>query len=818
MNYQTLQMKKYMIRSYTMSHKEFENIKADITLADDFDSPQDIPLMPLRNTVLYPQQVIPLYIGRERSLRLLDEILPETKLIAVVAQKDISTENPKEDDLYTWGTLAQVLKIFDMPDKSKSAIVQGIERIQILKVTQEAPYYKAVVRRVHEISYANDVKTQALVSNLYNQFQTLVDKAQYLTNEHLDVVKIIKDPGRLADKIVSVLNVQVSEKQSILEIPDVQKRLTSATILVNKEIQRMEVGERIQTQVQDSINKNQREYFLREQLKAIRKELGEDDTGMDTKELEEKIEKANMPEEALKVARKELTRLERISPQSPEYTVSRTYLEWLVELPWSVSTDDQVDITKAEQILNEDHYGLEKIKQRILEYLAVRKLKQLKDPKAGVKGPILCFIGPPGVGKTSVGMSIARAMGRKFYRMSLGGVRDEAEIRGHRRTYIGALPGRIVQGIKKAGSNNPVFMLDEIDKLGADFRGDPSSALLEVLDPEQNYSFSDHYLEVPFDLRHVMFIATANWYDPIPEPLKDRMEILEFPGYTEPEKIHIAKSFLIPKQVKEHGLEQNDIVFTNDGISTIIENFTRESGVRNLEREIANICRKVAREKVEKGTRKRRITSSMVTRYLGKKKYYSEVAERMVKPGIAVGLAWTAVGGDILFIEATKMPGSGKLILTGKLGEVMQESAQAAMSFIRANADHFGINSNFNKEYDVHIHIPAGAIPKDGPSAGVTLMTAMVSVLSDRMVKDRYAMTGEITLRGHILPVGGIKEKVIAANRAGIRNVILPDKNKKDIDEDIPAEVKKEMTFHFLDDMLDVLDLALEPKNEEKKK
>ena len=801
-----------------MSHKEFENIKADISLADDFDSPREIPLMPLRNTVLYPQQVIPLYIGRERSLRLLDEILPETKLIAVVAQKDISTENPKEDDLYSWGTLAQVLKIFDMPDKSKSAIVQGIERIQILQVTQETPFYKAVVRRVHEISYTNDIKNQALVSNLYNQFQTLVDKAQYLTNEHLDVVKVIRDPGRLADKIVSILNIQVSEKQSILEIPDVQKRLTSATILVNKEIQRMEVGEKIQSQVQDSINKNQREYFLREQLKAIRKELGEDDTGMDTKELEEKIEKSNLPEEALKVARKELTRLERISPQSPEYTVSRTYLEWLVELPWSVSTDDQVDINKAEQILNDDHYGLEKIKERILEYLAVRKLKQLKDPKAGVKGPILCFIGPPGVGKTSVGMSIARAMGRKFYRMSLGGVRDEAEIRGHRRTYIGALPGRIIQGIKKAGSNNPVFMLDEIDKLGADFRGDPSSALLEVLDPEQNYSFTDHYLEVPFDLRHVMFIATANWYDPIPDPLKDRMEILEFPGYTEPEKIHIAKSFLIPKQVKEHGLEQDDIVFTNDGISTIIENFTRESGVRNLEREIANICRKVAREKVEKGTRKRRITSSMVARYLGKKKYYSEVAERMVKPGIAVGLAWTAVGGDILFIEATKMPGSGKLILTGKLGDVMQESAQAAMSFIRANAERFGIDPNFNKNYDVHVHIPAGAIPKDGPSAGVTLMTAMVSVLSNRMVKDRFAMTGEITLRGHILPVGGIKEKVIAANRAGIRNVILPAKNKKDIDEDIPTEVKKEMTFHFLDDMLDVLDLAMEPKKDGEKK
>ncbi|MDD3807234.1 MAG: endopeptidase La, partial [Candidatus Marinimicrobia bacterium] len=716
------------------------------------------------------------------------------------------------------GTLAQVLKVIDMPDKSKSAIVQGIDRIKIIKLTQEKPYYKAIVQRVHEISYPNDDNIQALVRNLYNQFQTLVEKAQYLTSEHLDVVRVIKDPGELADKIASILNVQVNEKQNILEVLDVKQRLTAVTILVNKEIQRMEISERIQSQVQDSINKNQREYFLREQLKAIRKELGDDDTGMDIKELEEKIEQANMPEEVLKVAQKELTRLERISPQSPEYTVSRTYLEWLIELPWSISTDDQVDISKAEQILNSDHYGLEKIKERILEYLAVRKLKQQKDPKAGVKGPILCFIGPPGVGKTSVGMSIARAMGRKFYRMSLGGVRDEAEIRGHRRTYIGALPGRIIQGIKKAGSNNPVFMLDEIDKLGADFRGDPSSALLEVLDPEQNFSFSDHYLEVPFDLHNVMFIATANWYDPIPDPLKDRMEILEFPGYTEPEKIHIAKSFLIPKQIKEHGLNPDDLTFTNDGISTIIEGYTRESGVRNLEREIANICRKVAREKVEKGIRKRRITSSMVTRYLGKTRYYSEIAERMIKPGIAVGLAWTAVGGDILFIEATKMPGDGKLILTGKLGEVMQESAQAALSFIRANVEQLGIDPNFNKEYDIHVHVPAGAIPKDGPSAGVTLMTAMVSVLSNRMVKDCFAMTGEITLRGHILPVGGIKEKVIAAHRAGIRDIILPAKNRKDIDEEIPLEVKREINFHFLDDMLDVLELALEPKKETEKK
>jgi ATP-dependent Lon protease len=528
--------------------------------------------------------------------------------------------------------------------------------------------------------------------------------------------------------------------------------------------------------------------------------------------LNKKIVKAKLPEEVSEVAQKELKRLKRVPKISPEYNIIRTYVDWLADLPWSKTRKDNLNISSAKQILNEDHYGLDKIKLRILEYLSVRKLKLQKNPKAAVKGPILCFIGPPGVGKTSVGRSIARAMGREFYRISLGGIRDEAEIRGHRRTYIGSLPGRIIKGIKKVGYNNPIFMLDEIDKLGNDFRGDPASALLEVLDPEQNYSFSDNYLEVPFNLQNVMFIATANWYDPIPSPLKDRMEFLNFPGYLIDEKIKIAQKFLIKKQLKEHGLSKSDISFTKKGIELIIEQYTRESGVRNLEREIANICRKVAKIIVEKKkVKKQKITPEKVQELLGVQKYYSEVAERMVRPGIAIGLAWTVVGGDILFIEASKMPGKGELLLTGQLGEIMKESAQAAMTFIRANSEELNIEKDFNKKYDLHVHIPAGAIPKDGPSAGITLLTAMVSVLTDKKVKNNVAMTGEITLRGTILPVGGIKEKVIAAHRAGLYKIIIPQKNQKDIEE-IPKEVLKKLTFHFTNNMLDVLKYAIENK------
>lgn len=796
-----------------MSSKEYDYVSPpDPAIADRFKEPSTVPLMPLRNTTLFPQQVIPLYIGRERSLNLLDDLEDENRIIVVVAQKDGAVEVPDSGELYEWGTLAQILKVFDMPDKSKSAIVQGIERVRIHNIISEDPYYRAIVERSREY-YEDTLKVEALTATLRQLFTQLVKKTQYLSEEHIQIVSKISDPARLADRIISLTNLQVSEKQKILEELDVQKRLTECAIILNKEIQRMEIGEKIQTEVQDAINKNQREYFLREQMKAIKKELGDDESGMDLKELEDKIIAANMSEEAVKVARKELARLEKISPQSPEYTVARTYLDWLTDLPWSAATDDSVDTLGAAKILDEDHYGLEKVKTRILEYLAVRKLKMDRDPGSVMKGPILCFIGPPGVGKTSMGKSIARSMGRKFHRMSLGGVRDEAEIRGHRRTYIGALPGRIIQGLKKTGSNNPVFMLDEIDKLGSDFRGDPSSALLEVLDPEQNFSFSDHYLDVPFDLKNVMFIATANWYDGIPGPLKDRMEILEFQGYTLPEKIKIARTFLIPKQIKEHGLNEDEVKFTNDAIVEVVDKYTREAGVRNLEREIANICRKIAREKVESKKKSYRIGIKQVIKHLGKQKFYSDIAERLTRPGIAVGMAWTAVGGDILFIEATRMPGKGNMVLTGKLGDVMKESAQAALSFIRANSKAFGIPVNFNKENDLHIHIPAGAIPKDGPSAGVTLLTAMVSVLSERKVKNDIAMTGEITLRGAVLPVGGIKEKVIAAHRAGLKVIHLPKKNEKDVDE-IPPEVRNDLEFHFHEDMLRIVNAALEEKND----
>jgi len=606
-----------------------------------------------------------------------------------------------------------------------------------------------------------------------------------------------------------LLNVPVSEKQEILEELDVRKRLEKATVILNREIQRIQLGEQIQSEVQDEISKTQREYFLREQLKAIRKELGEDEGTLELKELEEKINLSKMSDEARKVAEKELDRLRKIPPASPEYTVSRTYLDWLVDLPWGIYTTDNVDIKSAQKILDEDHYGLEKIKDRIIEYLAVRKLKQEQDPNASIKGPILCFVGPPGVGKTSMGKSIARAMGRKFVRISLGGVRDEAEIRGHRRTYIGALPGRILQSIRKAESSNPIFMLDEIDKIGADFRGDPSSALLEVLDPEQNSTFSDHYLEVTYDLSKTMFIATANMVDTILPALRDRMEILEFSGYIEEEKLNIAKTFLIPKQIKEHGLTNVTVEFTDKAIRFIINSYTREAGVRNLEREIANVCRKIAREvAVNKRKKNFLIDEKAVENFLGPQRYFVDIAERLSKPGVAIGLAWTSVGGDILFVEATSMRGTGKLNLTGQLGDVMKESAEAALSYIRSNATLLGLDEEAFSKIDIHIHVPAGAIPKDGPSAGVTILTAVYSLLKKRKVKDNLAMTGEITLRGAVLPIGGVKEKVLAAHRAGLRRVILPAQNRKDLIE-IPKQIKNEMRFDFVKEMSEVLNLAI---------
>ena len=776
-------------------------------VADDVDS---YPVMPLRNTVLFPQQVIPTYIGRERSLKLIDDLPQGKKLLVVVAQEDGSMENPEPDDLYAWGTLAVVLKVFDMPDKSKSAIIQGLDRVKLLSFTQKEPYFKAVVERVED-NEEEDLEVEALASNVRNSFQELIKIAPYLTDEHSGILTNITKVGRLADRVISLVTIPTKEKQDILEELNVKERMDKTTVLLNREIQRIELGEKIQSDVQDEISKTQREYFLREQMKAIRKELGEDDGSAELNELEEKIKAAGMSEEADEVSMKELDRLTRIPPQSPEYSVSRTYLDWLIDLPWSKSTKDRVDTVRAKKIMDEDHYGLDDVKERIIEYLAVRKLKAEISEDGKVKGPILCFAGPPGVGKTSLGRSIARAMGRDFVRISLGGVRDEAEIRGHRRTYIGALPGRIIQSLKKAGSNNPVFMLDEVDKVGADFRGDPSSALLEVLDLEQNFSFSDHYLEVPFDLSNVMFIATANLKDPIIPALRDRMEILDFTGYVEEEKIQIAKKFLIPKQMEENGLNRKDLKFTSGGIKELLESYTREAGVRNLDREIGNICRKVAREKVEGKTESTKVTKAEVLKYLGVQRFFSETTDRLSKPGVVVGLAWTSAGGDILFIEANKMPGKGKLTLTGHLGDVMKESAQAALSYVRANAEKLSIDPKFNESTDIHIHVPAGAIPKDGPSAGITIFTAIYSLLTDRAVKHTVAMTGEITLRGAVLPIGGLREKVTAAHRAGLREIILPHENKRNL-EKIPKKILKDMKFHFVKEVSDVVDYAFPKK------
>ncbi len=773
---------------------------------EDFENehiPEVLPILPLRNTVLFPQQVIPISIGREKSVSLISKVSETNKLIGVVAQRDGSVEHPESTDLYAWGTLAAVLKVFDMPDGSKSAIIQGLQRIKLITYLEEEPYIKAAVQQISDDETTSDLEIEAMAVNVRSVFQDIVEIAPYLSMEHTSLLANIDEPGKLVDRAISVLNIRTSEKQIVLEEVSIRRRLEESIIILNRELQRLQLGEKIQTEVQGEINKTQREYFLREQLKAIKKELGEeDDIALELRELKEKMDAAKLSEEALKVAEKELDRLNRIPPSSPEYTVSRTYLDWLIDLPWSKNTEDNMDIKEAAAVLDGDHYGLKKVKERILEYLAVRKLK------SDMKGPILCFVGPPGTGKTSVGKSIAEAVGRKFVRISLGGVHDEAEIRGHRRTYIGALPGRIIQGLKKAGSNNPIFMLDEIDKVGKDFRGDPSSALLEVLDPEQNDTFSDHYLEVEFDLSKVMFIATANMVDTIPPALRDRMEVIEFSGYIEEEKTQIARKFLIPKQLAEHGLSDRKLEFEESGLTEIVHSYTRESGVRNLERQLANVSRRVAKEIVEGNKKKKRVTKANVADYLGPVKFFSDVAERTKKPGIATGLAYTPSGGDILFIEATSMPGKGKLTLTGQLGDVMKESAEAAKSFIRSQAEELGIDPKFNENTDIHIHVPAGAIPKDGPSAGVTMLSAMVSLLTGRRLKLDIAMTGEITLRGAVLPVGGIREKVLAAHRAGIKMIILPEKNKKDLEE-IPKKTLRGMKFQFASEMLQVIDLAL---------
>ena len=783
-----------------LSEKEIEDFKAD-----DIEK---YPVMPLRNTVLFPQQVIPIYIGRDRSLKLIKDLNPKNGYIIVVAQEDGSIEDPQPEDLYSYGTLAQVLKVFDMPDNSKSAIVQGISRVKILKYLKKEPYFSVAIELLEDKPVTDQLEVDALTNNLRQVFEDLMKVAPNLTEEHSGMLKNIQKANRLTDRAISVITISNQEKQEILEELDIKIRLEKALNLISREIQRIKLGEEIQSEVHDEITKTQREYYLREQMKAIKKELGEDEGTVESKELEKKVKSAMMPESAEKVAMKELDRLSRIPTQSPEYNVSRTYIEWLADLPWSESTTDRIDIKKALKILDEDHYGLEKVKERIVEYLAVRNLKQKKDPNGTLRGPILCFGGPPGVGKTSLGKSIARSMGREFVRFSLGGVRDEAEIRGHRRTYIGALPGRVIQSIKKAGTNNPVFMLDEIDKLGSDFRGDPSSALLEVLDPEQNHSFSDHYLEVDFDLSKVMFIATANYQDAIPPALRDRMEILDFTGYIEDEKVQIAKRHILPKQIEENGLTNEEVSFDINSIKELVRSYTREAGVRNLEREIANVLRKVAREMVETKKKKIRVTKNQVGNYLGAPRFHSELAERVTKPGVVTGLAWTAAGGDILFVESTKMTGKGKLTLTGQLGDVMKESVSAALTYVRAHAEDFGIDVDFNDKSDIHVHVPAGAIPKDGPSAGVSMVTSLVSLLTNVPVKEKVAMTGEITLRGNVLPIGGVKEKVTAAHRSRIKEIILPEHNRKDL-EDVPDHVAKDLKFHFAKEIKDVLSVAL---------
>ena len=784
-----------------LSEKDIENISIEGT--------EEHAIMPLRNTVLFPQQVIPIYIGREKSLKLISDLESEKrKYIIVVAQEDGSIEDPKPEDLYAYGTLATVLKVFAMPDNSKSAIVQGISRVKILDYIEKEPYFKAAVSTISDDPVGDELELIGISDKLRNSFSDLIKVAPNLTEEHTGMLSNIQKPNRLVDRAISLMTLSNQEKQDILEETNVKKRIEKAISIINREIQRIKLGDEIQTEVHDEIAKTQREYYLREQMKAIQKELGEDEGTVELKELEDRIKAAKMPEESELVAMKELDRLSRIPTQSPEYNVSRTYIEWIADLPWSKSSKDRIDVKEALKILDEDHYGLDKVKERIIEYLAVRNLKQKRNPDGNVRGPILCFGGPPGVGKTSLGKSIARAMGREFIRLSLGGVRDEAEIRGHRRTYIGALPGRIIQNIKKAGTNNPVFMLDEVDKLGSDFRGDPSSALLEVLDPEQNHSFNDHYLELDFDLSKVMFIATANNYGNIPPALRDRMEILEFSGYIQDEKVQIAKRHLIPKQIKENGLKNSEVTLDLNSIKELISAYTREAGVRQLERQVANVLRKVARDIVESKKKQIKVTKTKVHKLLGASRFHSELAERATEPGVVTGLAWTAAGGDILFIESTRMQGKGKLTLTGQLGDVMKESATAGLTFVRAHANTFGIDSNFNEETDIHVHVPAGAIPKDGPSAGVSMVTSLVSLMTNTPVKGKVAMTGEITLRGNVLPIGGVKEKVTAAHRAGIKEIVLPELNRKDL-EDVPEHVSKDLTFHFAKEIWDVLKVAL---------
>jgi len=801
--------------------------------------PEVLPILPLKNTVVYPIPILlPLIVGQPRSIKLVDDVVLGNRVIGLMALKDASIEDAGPDDIYRVGTAASIARFVKAPDSTIRLFVQGIERIKIVEFTQTEPYLKARVEVIPD-TVEEGVEVEALMRNTVELFRRMSSLMAYLPEELIMATLGVQDPEQLAYLVASYVRMDMVDAQAILEADSVAAKLQKLDAILNRELEVLELGKKIQDRAQSEMQKVQREYYLREQLKAIQKELGEvDEQQAEVNELKAKIEEAGMPEEAEKQAHHELNRLSKMPSAAAEYSVIRTYLDWLINLPWQVATEDNLDIQRVRQVLDEDHYDLEKVKERILEYLAVRKLRRDRKPteeepteegsaenepvkeepaeeepvdhiRRDREGVILCFVGPPGTGKTSLGQSIARAMGRKFVRMSLGGMRDEAEIRGHRRTYIGALPGRIIQAIKRAGSRNPVFMLDEVDKIGQDWRGDPASALLEVLDPEQNRDFRDHYLDVPFDLSQVMFITTGNLLDPIPSPLRDRMEILELSGYTEEEKIKIAHEYLVPRQLRENALRKDEIEFSDDALRHIIRSHTREAGLRNLEREIGSLCRKVA-TKIAAGesTDKVSITAEVASEMLGRPRYFFEAAERTTIPGVATSLAWTMSGGDIIFIEATRMPGNKGFQVTGQLGDVMKESAQAALSYVRSKANDLGIPEGFFDSTDIHLHIPAGAVPKDGPSAGVTMATALVSMLTGKPISPKVGMTGEITLRGQVLPIGGVKQKVLAAHRAGLDTVILPKRNEADLEE-VPEDVRKELTFILVDRVEEVLAAAL---------
>jgi ATP-dependent Lon protease len=770
----------------------------------DMEIPDSLPVLPVRDIVVFPYMILPLFVGREMSIKAIDTALASNRMVLLVTQKDLDVENPTVDDLYRIGTVGVVMRMLKLPDGRVKILVQGLSKARVVDINDDGTYFRAEIEKIEDNKPEEmTIEIEAQIRNVKEQLDKSVSLGKTILPDVMVVIENLDDPGRLADLVTSNLGLKTEQAQEILEMLDPVERLRKVGEILNHEIELLIVQQKIQTEARGEIDKTQREYFLREQMKAIQKELGDiDERSEEVNEYRNKIIEAKMPEKVKKEAEKQLKRLEKMHPDSAESATVRTYLDWLVELPWSKSTKDNLNIKSAKKVLNDDHFDLEKVKERILEYLSVRKLK------AKMKGPILCFIGPPGVGKTSLGRSIARALGREFFRMSLGGMRDEAEIRGHRRTYVGALPGRIIQGIKQTGSNNPVSMLDEVDKIGMDFRGDPSSALLEVLDPEQNFAFVDHYLTVPFDLTKVMFITTGNIMDTIPSPLRDRMEIIYLSGYSTEEKMGIAQKYLIPKQLEEHGITKKILNITEPALESLIQQYTRESGVRNLEREIANLCRKVAKQIAEGKKKRFTMTSKNISKYLGAPKFLPEEEIEKDEVGVSTGLAWTETGGDIIYIEATMMRGRGNLMLTGQLGDVMKESAQAALSYIRSRAKSLGIKEETFSKNDLHIHVPAGAIPKDGPSAGITMATSIASVLTGKPVNKNVAMTGEVTLRGRVLPIGGLKEKALAAKRMGIHTVVVPKRNDKDLD-DLPKYIKKDVKFVFVETMDDVLKTSL---------